>query len=246
MDASTPAAVAASALLALLVLAGVPVLLFSVVLLGLATAFLRRVDISVHAFVDTVAASAGARASTVPSLLLLTLGQSALKVFVGAVASSLSGPVPVPQRTHHLSAEDPLCLATIERHERPVHMGACGILGFLALSSTTGLALILNKHVSAFRISVSLELLLYWAKNAISSRVWAIGRKLYAPGLSAFFDLVVDWDVGAFPPFLRASVGGVCGGPGDFERERDLSTDTLLLLNTHSTANALVIGLSNS
>ena len=82
----------------------------------------------------------------------------------------------------------------------------------LDLSSTTGVVLILDKPVSALGISVSLEYLLQLARSTSSTRVCALGQKLYAPGLSVLS-----------PPFFRASVGGVfegvCGDPGDDDEE---------------------------
>ena len=72
--------------------------------------------------------------------------------FLIAVAP-LPLPLPVLQRTHHLSAEGPRHLATIERQEGPVHMGPWEFLG--RLPSTIGLTLVLNKQVSAFGILLS-------------------------------------------------------------------------------------------
>ena len=65
-------------------MAVVPILVL-LLLLGFMVAtvppFLRRVDASVQAFADAVAASTGAGALEVQSLLLLTLGRSPLEIF---------------------------------------------------------------------------------------------------------------------------------------------------------------------
>ena len=58
-------------------------------------------------------------------------------------------------RTHHWSAEEPLLLAKIERHDRPIHMSACGLVEWwrriqeLVSSSSNGASLILARFADA-------------------------------------------------------------------------------------------------
>ena len=186
----------------------------------LATAF-AVTGVAVEAFAVALAVAA----ATVP----------VLEISAGvAVASSLPGPV--PQRTHHLSAEEPRLWATIERHEGLVHIGPC-FLGFCGVPSTTVTTLVLDKPVSALGILLSLELLLSLVKDQTFVRVCAICPNLSATGFRSCFGLVGDLASAA----CLHVVEGVVGYAG-----KGRSLGAVSSSGIHNTGDALAVGLPNS
>ena len=95
-------------------------------------------------------------------------------------------------------------------------------------SSTTGLTLILDKEVSAFR------LLLSWAKDMNFLRVLGfctIGRNFFAHGLRLRLGLVGDRSTGALANSTLACVEAVVGATRDFGAPgRKLTTGDVLVV----------------
>ena len=128
---------------------------------------------TVRAFIPTIAAfavavRAFARSTVfaVSTVVACAVAEARATTFVTGAVALL--PILVLQPTHHLSVEEPLLWATINRQEGPVHMGPWNFWGdggltgltlfrefFGRLPSTTGLTLVLDKHVSAFGILLS-------------------------------------------------------------------------------------------